>query len=186
MSGISASGNMTKKLACIDAQSTLRSEVIFPSAGVPAMSKVMRSPNLSPSVWASPCSTLTAPASFGCQRPALISLWGGRSAACERLNSRSTSRCARSSLKSVGLTGLPLMATSRPRNMGYQSIFVTPASFKVARNASPWSGMTLMTKRFGASAGVAARQLLMRSVRSNTSSTSASRPTARLLICTTA
>ena len=46
--------------------------------------------------------------------------------------------------------------------------------------------MTLMTKRLGASAGVAARQLLIKSVRSSTSSTSANKPTARLLTCTTA
>ena len=38
----------------------------------------------------------------------------------------------------------------------------------------------------GASGGVAWRQLAIRSVRSSTSSTSASRPTARLLTCTTA
>jgi hypothetical protein len=43
-----------------------------------------------------------------------------------------------------------------------------------------------MTKRFGASGGVAWRQLAMRSVRSSTSSTSASRPTASALVCTTA
>ena len=43
-----------------------------------------------------------------------------------------------------------------------------------------------MTKRFGASGGVAWRQLLMRSVRSKTSSTKASRPTASALTCTTA
>ena len=70
--------------------------------------------------------------------------------------------------------------------MGYQSSRVTPASFSAWRKASPCSGMTLMTKRLGASAGVAARQLLIRSVRSSTSSTRASRPTARLVTCTTA
>ena len=43
-----------------------------------------------------------------------------------------------------------------------------------------------MTNRFGASGGVAARQLLIRSVRSSTSNTSASKPTAKLLTCTTA
>ena len=43
-----------------------------------------------------------------------------------------------------------------------------------------------MTKRFGASAGVDWRQLLMRSVRSSTSSISAKRPMARALVCTTA
>ncbi|EWS52565.1 hypothetical protein X551_04648 [Methylibium sp. T29] len=43
-----------------------------------------------------------------------------------------------------------------------------------------------MTKRFGASGGVAWRQLLIRSVRSSTSSTSASRPTLSALTCSTA
>ncbi len=37
----------------------------------------------------------------------------------------------------------------------------------------------LMTKRFGASTGVALRQLLMRSVRSSTSSAKANKPTAK-------
>ena len=45
--------------------------------------------------------------------------------------------------------------------------------------------MTLMTKRLGASGGVALRQLPIRSVRSSTSSTRASRPTANALTCTT-
>ncbi len=43
-----------------------------------------------------------------------------------------------------------------------------------------------MTKRFGASGGVALRQLLIKSVRSSTSSIRASRPTASALVCTTA
>ena len=43
-----------------------------------------------------------------------------------------------------------------------------------------------MTKRFGASGGVADRQLAIRSVRSSTSSTSASKPTLKADTCTTA
>ena len=43
-----------------------------------------------------------------------------------------------------------------------------------------------MTNRFGASGGVALRQLLIRSVLKSTSSMSASRPTAKALVCTTA
>ena len=43
-----------------------------------------------------------------------------------------------------------------------------------------------MTKRLGASGGVALRQLATRSVRSSTSKMSASRPTANALTCTTA
>ncbi len=43
-----------------------------------------------------------------------------------------------------------------------------------------------MTKRFGASFGVAARQLAIRSVRSSTSSTSDSRPTLNAHTCSTA
>ena len=70
--------------------------------------------------------------------------------------------------------------------MGYQSYLATPLVCRVFWKSSACSGMTLMTKRLGASGGVAWRQLLMRSVRSSTSNTSASRPTARLLTCTTA
>ena len=44
----------------------------------------------------------------------------------------------------------------------------------------------MMTKRLGASGGVAWRQLLIRSVRSSTSSISASRPTASADTCSTA
>jgi len=42
-----------------------------------------------------------------------------------------------------------------------------------------------MTKRLGASGGVALRQLLIRSVRNSTSNTSANRPTDKALTCTT-
>jgi len=78
------------------------------------------------------------------------------------------------------------MATRRPRIIGYQSNLSTPASRSDFWKASLWSGMTLMTKRFGASGGVALRQLATRSVRSSTSSTSASSPTESALTCTTA
>ena len=70
--------------------------------------------------------------------------------------------------------------------MGYQSSRSTPPWRSAARKSPACSGVMLMTKRLGASAGVALRQLSTRSVRSSTSSTSAIRPTARLLTCTTA
>ena len=44
----------------------------------------------------------------------------------------------------------------------------------------------LMTKRLGASGGVALRQLLIKSVRNRTNNTKASKPQANALICTTA
>ena len=70
---------------------------------------------------ASPSSTLTAPASSGVQRPSTMRLCGGCVAVCERLNSRSTSRRARSSANCSGVTARPLMVTSRPCTIGYQS-----------------------------------------------------------------
>ena len=69
--------------------------------------------------------------------------------------------------------------------MGYQSNLVTPLSVSAFWKASDCSGITLMTKRLGASGGVALRQLLIKSVRSSTKSTSASRPTESALTCTT-
>ena len=95
-------------------------------------------------------------------------------------------RLARSSVMSSGITALPLMAIKRPRIIGYQSKFFTPPSVKRALKASPCSGCTLITKRLGASGGVAWRQLLIRSVRSNTNSTSASKPTLKADTCSTA
>ena len=181
-----ATGYMTKKLTCIEPQSTLRRLVIFASLDWPAMSKRKLSPSLRPRVLARPSSTLMAPCSPASQRPATTSLWTGLSVLLDRLNSRSNRRLARSSSKFSGVTSLPLIATSRPRIIGYQSNLVTPPSFSACRKASPCSGCTLMTKRLGASGGVAWRQLLIRSVRSSTSSISASRPMARALVCTTA
>ena len=125
-------------------------------------------------------------ASSGVQRPTETGLFSGSSALCERLNSRSTRRWARSVWKSSGSTSRPLMATSRPRIMGYQSNWFTPPWRRLLWNGWACSGWMLMTKRLGASGGVAFCQLLMRSVRSSTSSTSASRPTDRALTCTTA
>jgi hypothetical protein len=49
------------------------------------------------------------------------------------------------------------------------------------RKSSPCSGCMLITKRSGASGGVALRQAAIRSVRSSTSNTSANRPTASAL-----
>ena len=89
---------MTKKLARIEAQSTLRSEVILDSVCMPPTSKLSVSPSLRPSVLAMPSSTLMAPASLACQRPATTTFWLGCVALCERLNSRSTRRWARSSV----------------------------------------------------------------------------------------
>eukprot|EP01031_Cornospumella_fuschlensis_P031802 gene31802-38444_t len=77
-------------------------------------------------------------------------------------------------VKLSGEISLPFTATRRQRIMGYQSNFFTPPSRSAFWKASPWSGCTLMTNRLGASGGVALRQLLMRSVRSSTSSISAS------------
>ncbi len=121
MSGSALTGYITKKFACMELQSTLRSDVIFASLAVPATSKRSVSPSLRPSVSARPASTLTAPCSPGVQRPATTWLCAGCCAAYERLNSRSTRRRARSSGKSSGPIPRPFTATRRPRNMGYQS-----------------------------------------------------------------
>ena len=91
-------GYITKKLARMEPQSTLRSEVIFDSVCTPPMSKRRLSPSFRFSVLAMPSSTLTAPSSSSVQRPAITSLCGGFLLLCERLNSRSTKRLARSSV----------------------------------------------------------------------------------------
>ncbi|MDT4867044.1 hypothetical protein FQZ97_1019350 [compost metagenome] len=126
-SGTWATGNTTKKLTRMEPQSTLRRLVMRPSLTCPAMSKPSRSPSLSPSSSARPSSTLKASASLSCQRPATTGLCSGKVAELERLNSRSTKCWARSLVKSSGLIVLPLMLTSRPRIMGYQSKRCTPA-----------------------------------------------------------
>jgi hypothetical protein len=69
-SGSALTGYITKKLARIEPQSTLRSEVIFASLCMPPTSKRSVSPSFRPSVVAMPSSTLTAPFSSGFQRPA--------------------------------------------------------------------------------------------------------------------
>ena len=181
----SPTGYITKKLARIEPQSTLRSEVILASDCMPPISNRKLSPSCKFKVLAIPSSMLMALASCACQRPATTSLRCGSSVLYDTLNSRSTRRLARSSVKSSGDVARPLTATSRPRIMGYQSNLATPASVNRCRNACAWSGMMLITKRFGASGGVACRQLLIRSVRSSTSSTNASSPTASELTCTT-
>ena len=175
-----------KKLARMEAQSTLRNEVTRASCACPAMSKPRRSPSFRPSAWAMPSSTLTPSASSACQRPATKGLWSGKTALCERLISRSRKRLPRSASKSSGPTARPLMATSRPRIMGNQSGDCTPALSRCAKKSLACSGCTLMTKRSGAFTGVAWRQLAIRSVRSKTSKASASKPTAKALTCTTA
>ena len=181
-----ATGYITKKLTRMLPQSTLRRLVMVDSFTCPAMSKPMRSPSFRPSSLASPSSTLAPSASSGTQRPATTWLWTGWVDACDRLNSRSARRRPRSVANASGLTGWPLMLTRRPRIMGYQSNRSTPAALSRAWKASLWSGCTLMTKRLGASGGVALRHESTRSVRSSTSSISASRPTASELTCTTA
>jgi hypothetical protein len=97
-SGSSLTGNITKKFARIEPQSTLRSDVMRPCTGRPPMSKPSSSPSFSPSVAAMPSSTLTPPFSSGTHSPATTWLCAGCAAACDRLNSRSTSRLARSSV----------------------------------------------------------------------------------------
>ena len=87
----------------------------------PAMSKAMRAPSFTPSVCARPSSMLMASASPARHWPPEMLLCPGSAALWLRLNSRSTKRLARSSLKPSATTGLPLMATSRPRIIGYQS-----------------------------------------------------------------
>ena len=182
----SATGYITKKLTRIEPQSTLRKLVILALLTWPPMSKLSASPNFKPSVLAMPSSTLIAPFSSSVHLPAMVWLCAGCLAALDKLNSRSTRRLARSSVKSSGVMDLLLTATKRPRIIGYQSNFLTPASTRAFLNASPCSGCTLITKRFGASGGVALRQLSTKSVRSSTSSMRASKPTANALVCTTA
>mmetsp|Transcript_12878 Transcript_12878/g.30316 ORF Transcript_12878/g.30316 Transcript_12878/m.30316 type:complete len:330 (+) Transcript_12878:808-1797(+) len=159
-----------------------------PCTGRPPMLNASVSPSLSPSVVARPDSTLrpSSPAGALPQRPATISLWAGAAPAWLRLNSRSARRWARSSAKRRACTASPPMAVSRPRIIGYQSKRSTPAPVSVARKASLWSGWMLMTKRSGAAAGVARRQLSIRSVRSRTSRARASMPTASEATCMTA
>jgi hypothetical protein len=120
-SGKRATGNMTKKLTRIEPQSTLRRLVILASCSWPAMSKPSRSPSLRPSVAASPSSTLAAPVSSAFQAPRVTWLWPGSVSLWLRLNSRSTRRLARASPNRSGPTGWLLMATRRPRIIGYQS-----------------------------------------------------------------
>ncbi len=59
----------------------------------------------------------------------------------------------------------------------------TPAGAQPRSTASRWSGWMLITKRFGASAGLARRQLSSRSVRVTVSSISAIRPIASATVC---
>ena len=89
---------MAKKLARMDVQSTLRSEVTLESSCTPAMSKRSVSPSLRFKVVAMPSSMLMAPASSGVHAPPTTWLLSGRVALWLRLNSRSTRRRARSSV----------------------------------------------------------------------------------------
>ena len=114
-------GNSTKKFARIEPQSTLRRLVMRPSTGMPATSKRMVSPRPRPRLAASRSSTLIAPGSSGVQRPAVTVLRSGSTALWLRLNSRSTVRFCASSAKLADEIGRPSIATSRPRNIGYQS-----------------------------------------------------------------
>ena len=70
--------------------------------------------------------------------------------------------------------------------MGYQSKLLTFACFNVSKNACDCAGWILITKRLGALAGVALRQLLIKSVRNNTNNAKANKPTAKALTCTMA
>ena len=110
-----------KKLTRKELQSTLRTDVSVDSRSTPATSKPTRSPKRKPSVLAKPDSTLMPLASSGVQRPCTKGLLWGNCALYDTLNSRSTSRRARSSAKSCGVTALPLTVTKRARIMGYQS-----------------------------------------------------------------
>ena len=127
-SGTVATGYMTKKLTRSEPQSTLRRLVILAVLSWPPMSNVSASPSFRPSVSAKPCSTLMAPFSPSVQRPATTVLESGLATLLERLNSRSTRRLARSSVKLSGVMGWPLTSTNRPRIIGYQSNFFTPPS----------------------------------------------------------
>ena len=120
-SSIFACVKSTKKLTRIEPQSTLRRLLMRPSFCWPPMSKRSMSPSFRPSSSASPSSTDRPPASSGSHLPLTISLCAGGVALWLRLNSRSTRRLARSPLKLAALTDVPLMATRRPRIIGYQS-----------------------------------------------------------------
>ncbi|MDT4855177.1 hypothetical protein FQZ97_895190 [compost metagenome] len=89
---------ITKKLACSEPQSTLRSEVMRASFCMPPMSKRRVSPSFRPSVSARPSSTLTSFFASGVQVPAVMLLCAGAALLLLRLNSRSTRRLARSSV----------------------------------------------------------------------------------------
>jgi hypothetical protein len=88
---------MTKKLTRIESQRSFRSDVMRARKVSPATANSSSSPIFQPSVRRMPSSTEISCASGANQRPALTVLWAGGASMNERLNSRSTSRRARSS-----------------------------------------------------------------------------------------
>src|SRR6185437_8715706 len=111
---------ITKKLGLNESQSTLRRLVTGAVKRDPATSKVRVSPTPMPSVLAIPSSTESSGfvAPLLQNFPAITLLSARRSPAHERLNSRSTSRRARSSLYDVADTARAPIASRRPRTIG--------------------------------------------------------------------
>ena len=122
-----AGGISTKKLTLNEPQSSLRTLVTGASICKPVTSKRSMSPGFTLISFARPCSieicgVFVSPY----QVPAERRLSSGSSVVYDRLNSRSTRRFASSPLNESGLTGLPLMAISRPRTIGASTVPGTP------------------------------------------------------------
>src|SRR6185503_232478 len=111
-------GAITKKLTFIESQRSLRNDVTCALNDSDPTVNVSSSPSDQPSVLAIPSSTETSRASGANHLPALIVLCAGGCSVNERLNSRSTRRRARSSLKSASETLRPFTAVSLPRTIG--------------------------------------------------------------------
>ena len=82
----------------------------------------------------------------------------------------------RSSSYADGSTGLPSIATMRPRIIGWMGGTGRPSAANSAAMPARWSGWMLITKRLGASGGAIRRQLSRRSARTRVSSSSAVMP----------
>ncbi len=178
---------MTKKLARIEPHSSLRTLVIFASTISPAMSKRRLSPSFRPrrSMMLFSTDASARPGASLNHAPSTTSFPSGSALVVDRLNSRLARRRASPSAKVSLLMAAPLIAVRRPRIIGNSTGSFTLAACSWSSTPFVCSGRMLITKRFGASAGVADCQAAIRSPRTTVRSSSAIRPSDSDTTCTT-